>query len=403
MKTDQDVRAYYPHEIWRGSYQEDEALFLVERRPVFSMTPLQALSPQGDQLTKANHLSSKGVSDNVPPLTHFSHSPKIESAPDEQTLQTYRWAMSIYAKQLSQGISRLAHTLISTAETERKERIILISLARAGVPIGALLQGTLQRLKINSQHYVISLVLDRGLDTRALLYLREHEPNSTVFFVDGWTGKGAVSDELEQSLQTFQRAFNLESSEPLGRPPRLVVLSDLAGRAWCAINGEDDLIPSSLLGAPICGLLGRPQLVLSNHPLWDRHMCPHWRHLCVWDQSRAHLKGLLPLVYRSLTQSSTEHSSPICWGEDERMAQQRRIQKLIHRVSSHPLYQRLGQIKPGIAEASRAVWRRAPAHVWIRDPHDPRCAPLMYWIAQKHIVWTHTSSLELGAVALNDP
>ncbi|MFX9938901.1 cysteine protease StiP domain-containing protein, partial [Acinetobacter baumannii] len=73
--------------------------------------------------------------------------------------------------------------------------------------------------------------------------------HDSIVFVDGWTGKGAIRQELQRSLSNDSR-FN-------GKPIPLVVLSDIAGCAWLAASGEDWLIPSGILGSTVSGLISR--------------------------------------------------------------------------------------------------------------------------------------------------
>ena len=74
---------------------------------------------------------------------------------------------------------------------------------------------------VECAHYSISIIRDRGVDERALLEIQRRHPDWPIWFVDGWTGKGAISGELKRSLALFNRP---------GRPyieARMAVLSDL--------------------------------------------------------------------------------------------------------------------------------------------------------------------------------
>ena len=154
--------------------------------------------------------------------------------------------------------------------------------------------------------------------------------------------------------------------------------------------------------APASGLLGRPRLVLNTNRMLDRHMCAHCTHLKPWDQSRFMITAMMPLVKSHITsQKKRPHDS---YGDRYNThTQKTRMKALLKRVATHPLYEKLGQIKPGIAETTRAVWRRSPAHLWIKNPSARSCIPLMHWINTHQVPWTHVPNLELGAVALNAP
>jgi len=47
--------------------------------------------------------------------------------------------------------------------------------------------------------------------------------------------------------------------------------------------------------------------------------------------------------------------------------------------------ERINRIKPGIAEATRAVLRRVPDHILVRDKSDPDVALLVHLAEQKQL------------------
>ena len=89
-------------------------------------------------------------------------------------------------------------------------------------------------------------------------------------FVDGWTGKGAISGQIRDSLAGDSR-FPSE--------PRLVLLADPCGRAWLAASAEDWLIPSGILGATVSGLVSRS--IWAPEP--GLHGCVVYDHLAEYD------------------------------------------------------------------------------------------------------------------------
>ena len=52
-----------------------------------------------------------------------------------------------------------------------------------------------------SWHYGISIIRDRGIDGAALDVIEERHGTSGIVFVDGWTGKGAITGELVRALK----------------------------------------------------------------------------------------------------------------------------------------------------------------------------------------------------------
>ena len=83
----------------------------------------------------------------------------------------------------------------------RRPRPVLVSLARAGTPVGVLMRRWAQhRHGLDLPHYAVSIVRGRGIDANALRWLAAHHDPADVVFVDGWTGKGAITRELADAL-----------------------------------------------------------------------------------------------------------------------------------------------------------------------------------------------------------
>ena len=108
-------------------------------------------------------------------------------------------------------------------ENKGLENLILVSLARAGTPIGILIKRYISmRYHVNVPHYSISILRGRGFDETAIRYILTQHPLGSLQFIDGWTGKGAITNELIQSCQKF----NLQYQEQLSAD--LAVLADPA-------------------------------------------------------------------------------------------------------------------------------------------------------------------------------
>ena len=69
-------------------------------------------------------------------------------------------------------------------------------------------------------HYAVSIVRGRGIDRLALRHLAAHHDPRRVVFVDGWTGKGAITRELAAALAEHERDTGVRFD------PDLAVLAD---------------------------------------------------------------------------------------------------------------------------------------------------------------------------------
>ena len=124
---------------------------------------------------------------------------------------------------------------------------MLVSLARAGIPTGILLKRYLQQYcQMQVPHYAISIIRGRGIDKNAMRYLLQRYEPQQLLFVDGWTGKGAILNELQMEIGTYR-----------GVSAELAVLADPANVTQLCGTKEDLLIPSSCLNCTVSGLISR--------------------------------------------------------------------------------------------------------------------------------------------------
>lgn len=73
-------------------------------------------------------------------------------------------------------------------------RLAFAAILRAGVPVA----DWLQKLLPGSVAAAISLFVGIGVDRVGLAEFQRLHPDRTLIFVDGWTGKGGVADELKR-------------------------------------------------------------------------------------------------------------------------------------------------------------------------------------------------------------
>lgn len=333
-----DIRAF------SGSYKQDDVQFLLNIVEM-EMTPVdlkEVLIQSGQK--------------------HYSEMISQEPEPTSWHLELFEKALNKEGARLAKEVTQLASYLVKQFNDTP---VILVSLVRAGVPLGVMLQRALRDMGKESYHYGVSVIRDRGIDEVALEWIERKHGTQGIVFVDGWTGKGAISDELKRSLA--QRAgYDL--------PLRLLVLADPCGSAWLSASVDDWLIPFGIMGAPVSGLISRS--IWSNDGLHGCVLCNHLaqfecsQHLVdIVDQHRLSINSeALPLLTRNDADSQflRQHSDDI-------------IQQLAKKYD----IQNLNRIKPGIAEATRAVLRRIPDHVLVRDINDPDIQLLVYLAKNK--------------------
>ncbi len=265
---------------------------------------------------------------------------------------------------------------------------VLVSLARAGTPVGAIVAHLLRACTgAPVAHYSISIVRDRGIDTNALDHIlaRGHAP-AALAFVDGWTGKGVISRELERFVQAYNhsRQVQIESG--------LYVLSDLAGTAACAASCDDYLIPSSILNATVSGLVSRSILNDQIGP-GDFHGCVYYGQFEAHDQSQRFADELVARA--SAIAPQQQAPAPMDKAHAAAISQA----YMRSAMAQHGIGD-ANMVKPGIGEATRVLLRRSPRLLIVRDAAAPEVAHLLLLAQEKSIPLEVDPGLPYHAVSL---
>jgi hypothetical protein len=305
---------------------------------------------------------------------HYSEMLSQEPEPTQWHLDVYQSAVEEYSMKMAFDVKRLA---VSLMKIYGSEPIVLLSLVRAGVPLGVMLHRALKNMGAKSYHYGVSIIRDKGIDEEALRYVELKHGKKGIVFVDGWTGKGAITQQLTESLS--------------GRPgypevPRLVVLTDPCGCAWLSASSEDWLIPFGIMGAPVSGLMSRS--VWSEKGFHGSVECDHLKsYECGTDlvdridRERKKIGDVYP-IEPGLTRI---HHSLLTLS-----------QNVVKRLMNEYSVSSSNRIKPGIAEATRAVLRRVPEAVLVRSLTDPDVALLVNLAKAKGIDVKEVDNHKIG-------
>ena len=313
---------------------------------------------------------------------HYSDMITLETAPSAMHEQLYAQALDQGAQRTASDIANLAYTLkqIFNNKVNSERPLVLISLVRAGLPIGVLLQRALadtdSGYHLPSKHYGISIIRDRGLDSVALQLILQAHPNSPIVFVDGWTGKGAIYQELAHSLEPFNNPTHINFASFFHQGAAvipLLTLADPAGVAWLAASDEDWLIPSGLLNSTVSGLISRSLYTKSDEGL---HRCVFYDDLVTVDRSLAFIDAI-----DTLRQSLTVPARLLTTYHQPRY----QTAALIDSLAEQYKITNRNRIKPTIAEATRAILRRDPEQVLLATSDHPDTVLLRHLCRQRDI------------------
>lgn len=328
------------HVHFSGSYAPDDVAFLLKPSRIAAIG-----------IDEKERLIQSGAK-------HYSEMLSPEHVPDERYMALYRDALVRNAGRLRADVEWLASAIAARYETQTD--CVVISLARAGTPIGILLKRAMERLGITAHHYSISVIRGRGIDVNALKFIAARHDPATAVFVDGWTGKGAIKGELDRSV----------ADAGLGFEPYLVVVADPAGCADLAATTEDYVIPSGLLNGIVSGLVSRSVLTEDLVGPDDFHACLFQTEHLDHDISRAFLEDVerapAPPIGRARWTPESARSARIA------------SQSLIEALLAESGVSDVNRLKPGIAEATRAILRRVPDRVYVKSLTDPEIRHMIH-------------------------
>ncbi|MFP4279785.1 MAG: cysteine protease StiP family protein, partial [Halochromatium sp.] len=387
---------------FHGSYRPEDVRFL--------LTPIR-LEPT--PVAEKERLIQSGQ-------RHYSEMLSHESLPSPRYMALFEQAWAMNRERMARGLLDLAAIIAA----KQADAITLLSLARAGTPVGVVLKHTLTEVFARSvAHYSLSIIRDRGIDRQALRYVLDeagHDPASIVF-VDGWTGKGVIARELRRALADFVPSHGLGSGQDSGqdashgrsRPASrgehegqdqrpvpsgrlaasLYALTDLAG-VGIAPSDEDYLIPSSILNATLSGLVSRSILNAQIGPE-DFHGCVYYAEFAPQDRSVWFVEALRETIREQLAAGYQPNPVPI-----DPAPARTRSQRLIAELKTRFAIDDDNLIKPGIGEATRVLLRRVPELLILRDAGIPEVAHLRQLADEKAVRWEVDANLPYKAIAL---
>ncbi|WP_412516965.1 cysteine protease StiP family protein [Actinomadura madurae] len=278
---------------------------------------------------------------------HYAESLPVEYQPGPEYRRLFHEALETSAGRIAHATGLVTEMILA----ERGPDAVLVSLARAGTPVGILMRRWARFAHgLDLPHYAVSIVRGRGIDTVALRYLAEHHDPATVMFVDGWTGKGAITRELTAALAAHPFASDL------------AVLADPGRCASLHGTRDDFLIPSACLNSTVSGLVSRTVLNDDLIGPGDFHGAKFYAELASDDVSAMYLDtvcarfgDVAATVAKDLPDALAADRTPDWSGWEA-----------VRRCAEAEGIDDLNLVKPGIGETTRVLLRRVPWKVLVR-------------------------------------
>ncbi|MGD8195137.1 cysteine protease StiP family protein [Herbiconiux sp. P18] len=321
---------------------------------------------------------------------NYAESLPIEYVPSADYEALYREALQRSGRRLAIAVGVV--TELVTAE--RDGQPVLVSLARAGTPIGILMRRWARQIRgLEVPHYTMSIVRGVGVDRTALRYLASHHRPEQIAFVDGWTGKGAIATELTEALRLF------EQSDGIRFPDGLAVLADPGHCVSVFGTREDYLIPSACLNSTVSGLVSRT--VYNRRLIADDafHGAKFYSELSGHDVSNEFLDTICGYfeetrdeVADGVRAALASDRTPTWVGRDS-----------VERIRVDYGIESVNLVKPGVGETTRVLLRRVPWKVLVRPDARDDIAHVLHLARQRGVEVEEVDDLPYSCVGLVRP
>lgn len=300
---------------------------------------------------------------------HYSEMLPIEYVPTQKYMEVYEEALEKYAGPTALAVGRLADKVIRT----RGKDVVIVSLARAGIPIGILVKHYIRKkYGFDIPHYSISIIKGRGIDDNAMRYLLGRYQPQQLLFLDGWIGKGAILEELRKDMEAYE-----------GVSSDIAVVADPANVTELCGTHDDILIPSSCLNSTVSGLVSRTFLRDDIIGPDDFHGAVYYGELADSDLSYAFIDaierrfdlGSAP-AEDDLEPDPSAKGGASGYGIDE-----------VREIAAEFGVDDINLVKPGIGETTRVLLRRVPWKVLIDEKYrdDPELGHIVRLAEERNV------------------
>ena len=281
--------------------------------------------------------------------THYSDMLPAEHAPSERYMQMYDSAMKHFGQMTADAVASVSEQIWR----DKGDGAVLVSLARAGLPIGILIKRYIyNKYHVSLPHYGISIIRGKGIDKAAMEHIIHYHGTAGIQFVDGWTGKGAIQRQLTDAMQEYPE---VEQS--------LAVLSDPARVAEYFGTREDFLIPCSMLNSVVSGLISR---TISNNDLihsGDYHGAVYYESLASSDISNQFLDDIEALFRYDLAVPQRVEYGEFVYSFERGLED-------VHRIMRDFDISDINFVKPSVGETTRVLLRRIPWKILVKSKND---------------------------------
>ncbi|MDF2443565.1 MAG: hypothetical protein JWR01_1768 [Subtercola sp.] len=327
---------------------------------------------------------------------NYAETLPVEYVPSPEYQQLFAEALERSSRRVAVAVGVVAEL----AHAARAGQPVLVSLARAGTPIGILMKRWAERMHgTDVPHLTMSIVRGVGLDQTALRYLAATYDPARIVFVDGWTGKGAIARELTAALALFAETDGIVFGDDLA------VLAD-PGHSVSIFGTRDDyLIPSACLNSTVSGLVSRTVFSRELIGPGDFHGAKFYAGLRDDDVSAVFLDAVC--AHFDDVTLREEVAAGVAVAEAETRAGERTPTwtgwRAVERLSAEYGIDNVNLVKPGVGETTRVLLRRVPWKILVRPGAREDIAHVLLLAEQRGVPIEEVDDLPYSCVGLIDP
>ncbi|TPG77061.1 hypothetical protein EEL32_22855 [Brevibacillus laterosporus] len=324
-----------------GSYQPEDVVFLLKD---ISHVSLERDTEDREELIQG------GV--------HYSEMLPIEYQPTQAYLELFHQTLQENAHIVAMAAGIVAELIVK----KRGKNLVLASLARAGTPIGILIKRYIKQIhNLDIPHYSMSIIRGKGIDENAVMYMLQQHEGADIQFVDGWTGKGAITQVLHDACQSFYETYGyLLHSD-------LAVLADPGHCVETFGTREDFIIPSACLNSTVSGLMSRTVHRADLLSEKEFHGAKYYKEWEAEDLSNYFIDTVSSFFAeiageaKQRMEQALQANLPITW----------KGMKDIQKIQEHFHIEDSNLVKPGVGETTRVLLRRVPWKILVNRLDNP--------------------------------
>ena len=326
-------------DIVRGSYTDDECIFLLK-----------------DVTDKVNTITIEEMENMIRQGINYSETLTEEYFPKEEYNKIFLDILEDTALDMATYIAKMGEAIYK----EKGDDTVIVSLARAGTPFGVLVKDYIAfKYGVEVPHYSVSIIRDKGIDENAIIYILAKHPRAKIQFIDGWTGKGSITFELQKAMKKFEEDYGIKIDDSLA------VLADPARIARICGTREDVNIANCCLNSTVSGLISRTyhssDIIGEN----DFHGARKYTHLESVDFSRL-LLDKVRKEFINVGQVEAVYYDCEDYGS-----------KIIEQIATEFDVKTRNKIKLSIGESSRVLIRRDPRCLLVKNFDNPQIKHLL--------------------------